>query len=119
LCVLYMLDYLRCKFKKLKQVTTYCFEVILLAPPKGLTFRPESFEDASKFKICFQAKPHGPAFVGRQACPEVLYLAGKLSVFMGFNPSKTKKQKNSLLLLSLIKIIKSFSFLNLLKQQLI
>ncbi|HBO29170.1 MAG TPA: hypothetical protein DIV44_13040 [Leeuwenhoekiella sp.] len=81
-----MLDYLRCKFKKLKQVTTYCFEVILLAPPKGLTFRPESFEDASKFKICFQAKPHGPAFVGRQACPEVLYLAGKLSVFMGFNP---------------------------------
>jgi len=27
---------------------------------------------ASKLKIRFQAMPHGPAFVGRQACPEVV-----------------------------------------------
>jgi len=86
-----MLDYLRCKFKKLKQVTTYCFEVILLAPPKGLKFRPESFRDASKLKIRFQAMPHGPAFVARQACPEVFLLSRKAFRFYGIQPLKNKK----------------------------
>ena len=45
----------------------------LLAPPKGLIVRPDNYRDATKLKIRFQSMPHGPAFVGRQACPKVVY----------------------------------------------